>query len=149
MQAQLWSISGLAIELGMDRRTIAKRLEDLEPDDIKKGKRVEKHWKMSRVFNHLSEIDNPLDELARLNKLRGDRVEHDLSIDKGESASISILTWALSRIAELINSKLAALPLMLKKKTPKLTARDIEGVRRIIVKLQRDISSVDLGTERT
>lgn len=31
MQPQRWSISALSVELGMDRRTIAKRLADLRP----------------------------------------------------------------------------------------------------------------------
>jgi len=35
MQSKLWSISGLATELEMDRRTLAKRLEYLAPAEEK------------------------------------------------------------------------------------------------------------------
>ena len=62
MQAELWSISGLATELGMDRRTIAKRLEGLEPDQITKsgsGKRSERRWYMARVFRHINKAKDP------------------------------------------------------------------------------------------
>jgi len=54
MQSKLWSISGLATELGMDRRTLAKRLESLAPAEEKKtGKRIQKLWRMSDVVEHL------------------------------------------------------------------------------------------------
>ena len=145
MQAQLWSLSGLAVELGMDRRTIAKRLEDLDPDEIVKGKRTEKHWKMARVFRHLNQAGHdPQEEKARLDRLRADKVEHELDIAKGLTGSISILTDVLSNIAEQINSILGSLPLRLKKRSPKLNARDIESVRKEIVKLQNEISEVRL-----
>ena len=32
MVRQLWSVSGLSIELGINRRTLSKRLSDLRPD---------------------------------------------------------------------------------------------------------------------
>ena len=55
MQSKLWSINALSIELNMDRRTLAKKLEDLPPAEIKKvGNRVEKKWKLHDVIEHLS-----------------------------------------------------------------------------------------------
>jgi hypothetical protein len=43
MTKQLWSINALSVELGIDRRTLAKRLADLPPDEEKKiGARIEK-----------------------------------------------------------------------------------------------------------
>ncbi len=54
MQSKLWSISGLATELEMDRRTLAKRLEYLAPAEEKKtDKRIQKLWRMSDVVDHL------------------------------------------------------------------------------------------------
>lgn len=38
MTRQLWSINGLATELGMDRRTVARRLSAAPPDGKLKGK---------------------------------------------------------------------------------------------------------------
>ncbi|MDQ3565918.1 MAG: hypothetical protein M3436_18085 [Pseudomonadota bacterium] len=51
---QLWTISGLSIELVIDRRTLAKRLASLRPDDMRTegGKQI-KRWRLSRVLAHL------------------------------------------------------------------------------------------------
>ena len=55
MTKQLWSINALSVELGTDRRTLAKRLADLPPDEEKAqaGKRV-RRWRLARVLEHLS-----------------------------------------------------------------------------------------------
>jgi len=54
MQSKLWSISGLAAELKMDRRTLAKRLEHLPPAEEKKtDKRTQKLWRLIDVVEHL------------------------------------------------------------------------------------------------
>jgi hypothetical protein len=61
MQKKLWSINGLANELGMDRRTMAKRLAGLPPATEKKvGNRTEKRWYLADVLAHLK---NPRREL--------------------------------------------------------------------------------------
>lgn len=54
MQAQLWSLSGLAVELGRDRRSLARDLEGLAPDEeTRKGGRVDRRYRMKRVVDHL------------------------------------------------------------------------------------------------
>jgi hypothetical protein len=52
--AQLWSINGLSAELGIDRRTLGKRLSNLPPDGegIEAGKTV-RRWRLARVLKHL------------------------------------------------------------------------------------------------
>jgi len=137
------SISQLTTITGRGYKTVKSRLEGLAPVS-KDGRTL--FYKASEALSQIYRVDDPYIETARLNRLRGDRVEHDLSIDKGESASMEILAWALSRIAELINSVLDSLPLRLKKRCPKLTARDIETIRRVIVKLQNEISEINLDT---
>jgi hypothetical protein len=53
MQRNLWSINGLAAELDIDRRTLAKRLEGLPPATVKKlGNRTEKRWHLADVLEH-------------------------------------------------------------------------------------------------
>jgi hypothetical protein len=54
MQRQLWSLNALSNELGMDRRTLAKRLQSLPPLETKEyDKRTEKLWHMADVVEHL------------------------------------------------------------------------------------------------
>ena len=57
MNPQLWSLSGLSIELGTDR-TLAKRLSNLRPDGegIEAGKTV-RRWRLARVLRHLKAAD--------------------------------------------------------------------------------------------
>jgi len=53
MQKKLWSINGLANELEIDRRTLAKRLEGLPAATVKKmGSRTEKRWYLADVLEH-------------------------------------------------------------------------------------------------
>ncbi|MBK1619987.1 hypothetical protein CKO42_16375 [Lamprobacter modestohalophilus] len=61
MQAQLWTISGLSAELGIDRRTLAKRLADLEPADLDKrtnGAKI-RRYKLADVFHHMLAAARP------------------------------------------------------------------------------------------
>jgi hypothetical protein len=54
MIPHLWSISSLSIELGIDRRTLSKKLSTLRPDaeGIEAGKTV-RRWRLARVLKHL------------------------------------------------------------------------------------------------
>ena len=137
----------------------ARRLRQISqeqnpPPQDSKGQYTTKEygvWLMARAVKDIvgdDEVLTPQQEKARLDRLRGDRVEHDLSVEKGESVSMEILAWALAHIAGLINSVLDSLPLRLKKRCPKLTAKDIEYIRRVIVKLQNEISQVNLDTSK-
>jgi len=51
MQPQTWSISGLAVELGMDRRTLAKRLAHVPPVT---GTGRRKRWRLADVLAELN-----------------------------------------------------------------------------------------------
>lgn len=56
MQAQLWTISGLSAQLGIDRRTLAKRLQGLTPASVEKrsdGAKV-RRYKLADVVAHLN-----------------------------------------------------------------------------------------------
>lgn len=68
MIATLWTLSGLAAELELDRRTLAKQLTGLAPDEIEqRGNRTERRWRLARVVAHLA---NPNDEDLDLNAER-------------------------------------------------------------------------------
>jgi hypothetical protein len=54
MQSKLWTINALSVELGIDRRTLAKRLEHLPPVKVLQvGRRTEKRWRLADVLAHL------------------------------------------------------------------------------------------------
>ena len=56
--ATLWSINGLSAELGIDRRTLSKKLADLRPDGegIEGGKTV-RRWHLMHALKHLQAAD--------------------------------------------------------------------------------------------
>ena len=72
MQKKLWSINGLANELEIDRRTLAKRLEGLPPATVKKmGNRTEKRWRLANVLEHFKNprarpAFDPVDEMKEI-----------------------------------------------------------------------------------
>lgn len=89
MQAELWTLSGLAVELSKDRRALAKSLEDLTPDseDTDAAGRVTRRYRMARVFDHLMGGAADLDlnaERARLAKAQADTHEANLAARCGE-----------------------------------------------------------------
>jgi len=99
VQAQLWTISGLAVELAMDRRSLARRLEGLEPDqeDENKAGRVSRKWRMARVVGHLAGNSGDLDankERARKDKESADKLALENARTRGEMAPIAdIAEW--------------------------------------------------------
>jgi hypothetical protein len=54
MQPQQWSLSALAVEFGIDRRTLAQRLQGVQPVAQKRvGQRIEKRWDLRDVLPYL------------------------------------------------------------------------------------------------
>lgn len=89
MQAELWTLSGLAVELGRDRRALAAALEGLQPDeqDTDAAGRITRKYRMARVFEHLMGGAADLDlnaERARLAKAQADTHEANLAARCGE-----------------------------------------------------------------
>jgi hypothetical protein len=99
VQAQLWTLSGLAVELAMDRRSLARRLEGLEPDeeDENKAGRVSRKWRMARVVAHLAGSSTDLDankERARKDKESADKLALENARTRGELAAVNeIADW--------------------------------------------------------
>ena len=57
---KLWSINALSVELGIDRRTLSKRLDNLPPAETKRLKnRTEKSWALQAVVEHLNRSNKP------------------------------------------------------------------------------------------
>lgn len=81
MRSGLWSISAIATEFGMDRRTVAKRLDGIEPAGEKSGHSA---WRLSDVVSALTgksreqqeEVDEVRDK-ARLMRAKADIAEFE------------------------------------------------------------------------
>jgi hypothetical protein len=99
MQAQLWTLSGLSVELALDRRSLAKKLEGLEPDeeDENKAGRVSRKWRMARVVAHMAGTATDLDankERARKDKESADKLALENARTRGELAAVTeIADW--------------------------------------------------------
>jgi len=87
MTAEMWSISGLAVELDMDRRTVAKRLEGVEPAGRRGRAKLFRMADAARAcFAPTGSGGDDLDltqESARLKKAQADKTELEVEIFKG------------------------------------------------------------------
>ena len=61
-----------------------------------------------------------------------------------ELAPVAILEWAISKTGSQIAAILDAIPMKLKKRNPKLTASNIETIRREIIKTQNAAAAMTL-----
>jgi len=112
MQAKLWTISELSVELDVDRRTMAKRLEGLEPDEEEtdKANRQHRRYRLARVFAHLSgagvqtlSLD---EERARLAHEQADRAAMENEVRRGELLDQAQLAPELERALVTFRQKL-------------------------------------------
>jgi hypothetical protein len=91
MVPERWSVNRLACELGMDRRSLARKLEGLEPVEERKaetGNRTERFYRLADVFAHLANGSaEKLDlnaERARLTIVQRQKLEMELGEMQGE-----------------------------------------------------------------
>lgn len=115
MQAQLWTVSGLAVELDRDRRSLSRELENLEPDEVEKqGNRTVRRYRMARVVAHLmGQRGEALDlnaERARLAKEQADKIERENALARGELVVIgAVEKWAEGLFHE-VKAKFLGMP---------------------------------------
>jgi phage terminase Nu1 subunit (DNA packaging protein) len=142
-----WSISGLSIELNMDRRTLGKVVASLEP--VRENEKTKtKYYLMAPVMwaiikNYTGE-GNPAGEKSRLDRLRADKVEFELQIQRGEYAPIQSLKFAVGDMAGQIKSILDSVPKQVKNSLPSLRAKEIKILERELVKAQNAASKIQI-----
>lgn len=76
------------------------------------------------------------EEKLRLTKAQAEGQEIKNAQLRKELAPVGVLEWVIGKAGGQISAILDALPMQIKKRNPKLTATDIETVRREIVKAQ-------------
>ena len=113
MQAKLWTISELSVELDVDRRTMAKRLEGLDPEESETDKAGREHrrYRLAAVVAHLMGAAgagalNLDDERARLAKEQADRAAMDNEVRRGELLDQEQIGPALERAMVTFRQKL-------------------------------------------
>lgn len=115
MQATLWSVNALSVELGRDRRALARDLEGLKPDEeTRKGKRTDRRWKLARVIAHLyASVEADIDfdnQRERLAAAQAEKVEMENAVRRGTLADVAAVqgVWADHILAA--RAKLLSLP---------------------------------------
>ena len=144
--AQDWTISGLSVELGMDRRTLGKYLSNVTPcraDD------KTQFYRMADVFRAFVEAKtgtgDPQKEKARLDKLRADQIEMDMAVKRGEYLPVTLLESAIGDFAGQALALFESLPKRIRTTCPELPARAIAAVEKELVKGQQAIADIRLG----
>jgi phage terminase Nu1 subunit (DNA packaging protein) len=110
MSAQLWSLSALSVELGMDRRSLARRIDDagLQPAE-EKGR--SKLYRMSDVVRVLQERTglNLTEEKARLASEQADKTALHNEEERGELVRVEDMTKFVGDMVGAARSKFLAI----------------------------------------
>lgn len=146
MTPRRWTISALSVELGIDRRTLARRLEGLDPIEEKVvGQRTERTYRMRDVFKHLSALEQRPsldDERRKLTILQQERLRIEIEAKQGSLIDLQVAREEWGDACRNIRQRLLAIPsrvapLMAGLDAP--SARDIldSDIRRCLVDLAR------------
>jgi phage terminase Nu1 subunit (DNA packaging protein) len=95
-----WSINRLSEEAGMDRRTIKKRLEQVEPCDFQDGDPVYRLRDfIGALLGHDKDGASNLEaEKTRLTKAQADQAELNLSVSRKEVVPVDIAFQVVSNM---------------------------------------------------
>lgn len=110
MIAKEWTYKGLATELNIDEKTMAKRLAGLEP--IRVSGRA-KYFLMRDVFRHLQAGAGALDpqqETAKLNEARRFKVELETRLMEGELGRVEEFKSIVANMVTNAKVRLLSLP---------------------------------------
>ncbi|MDZ7789398.1 MAG: terminase small subunit [Xanthomonadales bacterium] len=83
-------------------------------------------------------------ERARLTRAQAEAQELKNKITRREYARIELLTFAMGNVCSQVSAGLEVLPGKIKRLEPKLSANDIQAIRREIVALQNGLASIDV-----
>lgn len=84
-------------------------------------------------------------ERLRLTRVQADSIELKNEIARGEVAPIELLTYTLSNASTQIAAILGSVPLNIKRQIPRLTATEIETIKREIVKAQNAAAHIEIN----
>ena len=114
MQKNLWSISALAVEFGLDRRTVAQRLMSIEPTETKgRAKRYVLHDAAKAIIGQIAVTGDILSyDEARARKMAAEAelAEIELQKERGDVLSVETINEVNNEICGNFRAKLLALP---------------------------------------
>lgn len=112
MKAELWTLNALAVELARDRRSLARDLDDLEPDaeETDTAGRTTRRYRMARVFSHLMGNGEFDDQRERLAAAQAEKVETENAVRRGELAVMSDVQRVWADHIAAARAKLLAIP---------------------------------------
>jgi len=131
-----WSISALAVELQMDRRTVAKCLKDVEPAGKERTAIV--YWlaDVVKAIYAPSVSGNNLDvtaETARLKKFQADKTELEVEVLKGNLMRGETVKTVWTDFIGACRAKLVALPSVAAPRVSGLSVSEVESELRDLV----------------
>lgn len=157
MKPQLWSISGLAVEFGLDRRTVAKRLENVQPAE---GTGRSARYRMAAAAGAIwgpagggraseSEADEPLDltaQRARLAKFQADKTELEVSVLRGDLIPGEIVKATWEDYIAAVRAKLVGLPSTAAPRVAGGSLREVElELRDLVYQALAELKDYDPG----
>lgn len=115
MIRQQWSVNALSVELQLDRRQLAKRLEGLKPaSETTNARGTDRLYHMADVVQHLySNSEGHLDparERAALDRVRREEIEQRLAVKAGTLIEGESYRSALSTVLKVVAATLEDLP---------------------------------------
>jgi hypothetical protein len=115
MIAKTWTLSALSVELCMDRRALARRLEGLDPvSETTKGKRVDRRYKLAAVVQHLFNRESKgldlNDERAKLAVLQQEKLQLEIAELRGDLVRVPAVEERWHELLAAVRAKLLALP---------------------------------------
>lgn len=105
---KLWTVSALAVEFGKDNRTVAKRLEDIEP--IVRGKR--QYWKLRDAAPAILGVTalDPTQQRAALENARTRKIELEIATLEGDLIRAGVVQQKVEDMIGRTRARLLAVP---------------------------------------
>ena len=106
---------------------------------------------IDRKFGHAEHVTEALNkeyEQARLAKAQADGKEIENQIKRGELAPVELMTVVLAHVTSQVVAVLDSIPQKVKRNVPKLTASEIELIKREIAKTQNAAANLELNLEQ-
>ena len=154
MQARLWTLNALAVELGRDRRTLARLLEDLPPDDAQTDTAGREHrrWRLARVIEHIYASTDEIDlnaERARLAKAQADRVEIENEVRAGRLLEQDRVIREVGDMLAAFRARVLAIPGAVAQRVPHHLAGRVQAeLRRLIHEALTELADYRPGPPR-
>lgn len=128
---KLWTVNALAVEFGINNKTMKKRLEGLEPDEVRGGSN---YYLLKHVWIHLQRNEegklDPQQESAELNRRKREKLELEIEIMRKEYISVVEMERAITE--PILNAKTKLLGMASKLATLVPAISTIEEAQSII-----------------